>query len=235
MKAFLLAAGYGTRLRPLTDSIPKCLVPIRGKPLLGWWFDLFRRHGVDAVLINTHYLAARVEDFAREYGAVHPELHIQTVYEPELLGSGGTIGANREFIQGEDSFLICYADNLTDIDLTAMQYFHNKCSAPLTMALFHAPNPTQCGIARVDETGFITEFEEKPKYPAGDLANAGVYVARREILDLFPDKLPLDIGFDILPQLIGKMCGWPVEGFLLDIGTHANYRRAQEEWPHDHL
>lgn len=235
MKAFLLAAGYGTRLRPLTDATPKCLVPIRGKPLLGWWFDLLRHHRVSGVLINTHYLAAQVESFTVQYSADHPEFYIQTVYEPELLGSGGTIWTNRGFVQGETSFLICYADNLTDIDLTAMARFHSGHTAPLTMALFHAPEPSQCGIATMDDTGLIAEFTEKPEHPNSDLANAGIYLARQDIFDVFPGNLPIDIGFDILPRLAGKMYGWPVEGFHLDVGTPDTYQRAQEEWPHDHF
>jgi len=210
-------------------------MPVRGRPLLGWWFDLFRRHGVTETLVNTHYRAPLVENFAAQYGKACPELRIRTVYEPELLGSGGTVWVNRDFVREEESFFICYADNLTDVDLTAMERFHAGHGAPLTMALFHAPDPSQCGIAGMDGAGRIIRFTEKPERPESGLANAGLYLARREFFDAFPRRLPLDIGFDVLPRLVGEMYGWPVKGYLLDIGVPENFYRAQEEWPHDYL
>lgn len=235
MKAFLLAAGFGTRLRPITDTIPKCMVPIHGKPLLGRWFDLLRKHGVTDVLVNTHYLPEPVREFIRAYNAGKTGLSAHETYEPELLGSGGTIRANRDFVRDEKDFLICYADNLTDADLTSFQRFHEMRGSLLTMALFHTNVPEQCGIAELDADGRIVEFAEKPKHPKSDLANAGMYIADGRIFDyLEPDKTPLDFGKDILPKLVGQMSGWNTEGYLIDIGTPENYKRANEEWPYDH-
>ena len=127
MKAFLMAAGLGTRLRPITNTIPKCMVPIQGKPLLAWWMDLFEKHGVSDVLINTHYLPESVRKFIDLYNK-NPEHHTKMIesYEPILLGSAGTLRKNRDFVVGENSFLICYADNLTNADLTALAAFHKK-------------------------------------------------------------------------------------------------------------
>ncbi|WP_298022589.1 nucleotidyltransferase family protein [uncultured Dysosmobacter sp.] len=153
MKAFLLAAGYGTRLKPITDAIPKCMVPIHGQPLLGWWFALLRKHGVTDVLVNTHYLPESVRELIRIYNAKGTGLTAHETYEPELLGSGGTIRANRAFVRDEKDFLICYADNLTDDNLTAFQRFHEERRDVLTMALFHADVPRQCGIAELDGEG----------------------------------------------------------------------------------
>lgn len=234
MKAYLLAAGYGTRLRPLTETVPKCMVPIRGQPLLRWWLALLRRHGVSEVLVNTHYLPEPVREFMRAYNQQNTGLTVYEAYEPELLGSGGTIRANRDFVKGEEAFLICYADNLTDADLSAFQAFHREHDGVLTMALFHTNQPKQCGIAALDEAGRIIAFEEKPEHPASDLANAGMYMAGPELFKyLDTDKPLLDFGKDVLPKLIGQMYGWPTQGYLIDIGTMENYQRANREWAHD--
>lgn len=235
MKAFLLAAGYGTRLKPITDTVPKCMVPIRGHPLLGWWLKLLREHGVKEVLINTHYLPEPVWSFIEAYNFEQTGLTVFESYEPDLLGSGGTIRANRAFVEGEDSFLICYADNLTDADLTDFLLFHKEHSAPLSMALFRTSTPEQCGIAELDEERRIVKFTEKPEYPKSNLANAGMYIADERIFNfLDPSKTPLDFGKDVLPMLVGQMYGWNTKGYLIDIGTMENYTRANGEWEHDY-
>lgn len=230
MKAFLLAAGYGTRLQPLTNTIPKCLVPIQGRPLLGWWFELLRSHGISEVLVNTNYLPEPVREFIAQQNRTQNGLTAYEYYEPKLLGSGGTIRENRDFVAGEESFLICYADVLTNADLSEFERFHNAHDGMLSMALFHTNLPHQCGIAALDQNARITEFEEKPAHPKSDLANAGIYLARQTIFDLLPEKPVLDFGLDVLPRLIGHMFGWLTEGYLIDIGTMENYERANKEW-----
>ncbi len=237
MKAFLLAAGKGTRLRPYTDKIPKCLMPIGETPLLEIWIALLARHGVEKVLINTGHLAEQVHRFVdrarRRY-----TIGIELVHEPRLLGSGGTLWENRGFVAGERDFVIAYADNLTDIDLSRMMRHHRRFrerGGVLTMALFHAPDPKACGIATLGEEGRIVSFEEKPRHPAGDLANGGVYVASGAVFDFFPtaphaDDAVLDFGHHVLPRLAGRMFGYPVQGYLKDIGTVSAYREALEQW-----
>lgn len=235
MKAFLLAAGFGTRLRPITDTIPKCLVPIKGKPLLQWWFELFEKYGVDEVLINTHYMAEQVESFIKKYTSHHIGIRVVTCYEKELRGSGGTVYANRGFIKCGEDFLICYADNLTDINVQELVAEHKKRDTPLTMALFRTNVPKQCGIAAVDENGLITEFTEKPENPKSDLANAGIYVASSKLYQYFEDKEFCDFGKDVLPKLAGKMYGFEIHAYLRDIGTIQNLELAREEWQYDYL
>ncbi len=230
MKAFLLAAGYGTRLRPLTDAIPKCLVPIRGEPLLSWWFQLLCRHGYRDVLVNTHYLARLVRAYLNDFNCQLTGLIAHEFYEEVLLGSGGTVKANRDFLTTDEPFAICYADNLTNIDLTSMLAFHRQHGGVLTMALFRCGNPKACGIAAADPSGRIVAFEEKPKNPQGNLANAGVYIANPELFRYFPDAAFCDFGKEVLPSLVGKMYGWEIQDYLIDIGTPENYRKAQEEW-----
>lgn len=233
MKAFLLAAGYGTRLRPLTAKIPKCLVPIQGIPLLGWWLQLFIEHGVTDVLINTHYLAEAVRDFVRQADAAKIRIHL--VHEAELRGSGGSIAANREFIKDEAAFLICYADNLTNCNLTALRNFHEKHGGVLTVGLFKADQPSQCGIVSMSKNNVITKFEEKPLRPRSNLANAGIYVANSKLFSYFPNCSVFDLGKDVLPRLVGKMHGLLLDGYLRDIGTLESYQLANEEWQDDYF
>ena len=229
MKAYLLAAGLGTRLRPITDTIPKCLVPICGRPLLAWWMDLFASCSVTEVLINTHYLPGPVRDFISENNRTFP-VKLVEVYEEELKGSAGTIRDNRDFVKGCDDFLIVYADNLTNADLKGMIEFHKESHSPLTMGLFHTNRPKECGIAALDGENHITEFVEKPENPKSDLANAGVYVAGAELFDHIQKSGVCDLGKDVLPKLVGRMYGFEIKDYLIDIGTMPNYEKAQTDW-----
>ncbi|MBQ3446898.1 MAG: nucleotidyltransferase family protein [Synergistaceae bacterium] len=236
MKAFLLAAGLGTRLRPLTLTVPKCLVPIHSKPLLQWWVELFSQHGIREVMINTHYLREPVAEFIRANNSSGSGVTLHEAYEPELSGSGGMVRDNRNFVDGEDGFMIAYADNLTDANLTAFREFHRdtclKNGGLLSMALFRANHPEQCGIASLDDDMSITAFTEKPAHPSSSLANAGIYIASPEIFSYIPREGSADFGKDVLPRLVGKMYGWETDGYLLDIGTPENYSKAQQEWRH---
>ena len=228
MKAYLLAAGLGTRLRPITDTVPKCLVPVCGRPLLSWWMDHLERHGIDDVLVNLHHLPDPVYDFARSYGG---PVRMHLVMEPELLGSAGTLHANRSFVDGEEQFFILYADNLTDVDLTALRDFNRQHPAPLTVGLFHAENPRACGIVSLDSGSTIVAFEEKPREPVGDLASAGMFVARPGLFEyVWPSTYPYDLGSHVMPAMVGSMNGVLVDGYLRDVGTHENLERAEREW-----
>ena len=222
MKAFLLSAGYGTRLKPLTNNIPKCLVPI--------WMDFFEKHGINEVLINTHYLADEVREFIEYYNAQKTGVTLIESYEKDLLGSGGTVAINKSFIKNEEKFLICYADNLTNIDLSELIKFHTKKQGILTMGLFYTNNPKECGIAAIDSHDLIYEFIEKPERPKSHLANAGIYVTNLDIFKYLPQKKFIDFGKDVLPSLVNKMYGYQMKDYLLDIGNLENYNKAQKEW-----
>lgn len=238
MKAFLMAAGKGTRLKPFTDKHPKCLIPIHGKPLLEIWLDLLSRHGVRDVLINTHHHADQVEDFI-EGQRPQRAMTLNTVYEPTLRGSAGTLWDNRHFITSGDDFFIAYADNLTNLDLSKMIDFHIKIRSMggvLTMGLITAPNPKACGIASLDQHHRIVRFEEKPEHPESNLANAGVYLTNRQIFNelaaIPKDSDPvMDMGYHLLPRLVGRMFGYRLPDFLIDIGTLKAYALALARWP----
>jgi mannose-1-phosphate guanylyltransferase len=229
MKAFLLAAGLGTRLRPLTDRLPKCLVPVDGRPILDIWLENLERAGVDQVLLNLHHLP----DLVRAHLADHRGTpSVVTAHEPELLGSAGTLAANRDFVGDDDVFLTVYGDDLTDFDLRHLTAALDAApDAEAAIATFRAPRPEACGILEV-ENGVVTSFEEKPAAPRGNLANAGMYAFRRSVLDLVPDGRPADIGTQLLPRLVGRSVAVPVEdAFLIDIGTPEALARAEAQWP----
>lgn len=227
MKAFLLAGGLGTRLRPLTDSTPKCLLPIRGVPLLSIWLEVCHRHKIDEVLINIHQHSKCV----RDYLAAHRNgVNIRLVDEPVLLGSAGTLLANRDWVAAESSFWIIYADVLTTADLSRMMEFHLDHEGIATLGAYEVPDPERCGILDVDDNMRVQRFVEKPKDPPSHLAFAGIMIANASLLEGIPERVPSDIGFDVLPSLAGKMFAFPISDYLLDIGTLGNYKLAQSSW-----
>ncbi|MDD2708037.1 MAG: nucleotidyltransferase family protein [Verrucomicrobiae bacterium] len=228
MKAFLLAAGLGVRLRPLTLDTPKCLLPIGGKPLLGHWFDSLQRAGVKDVLLNTHYLSQQVDAFVKSWRG---NMRVHTAYEPVLLGSAGTLRANRSFVENDESFLVCYADNWTLFNAAELIRCHEQHHGehPLgTMLLHRTARPKECGIATLDARGWVTAFEEKPAAPVSNLANSGIYVFSRESLALLPPAAPADIARDFIPRLLPRLLGWESADLLVDIGSPASYQRANE-------
>lgn len=228
MKAFLLAGGLGERLRPLTDRIPKCLAPINGVPLLATWLDLCERHAISEALINVSRHADLVEKFLAE---ATWNVDIRLVREAEPLGNAGTVLAQKDFIGTDESFFIMYTDNLTDVSLDKLAACHRRHTAPLTMGLFRTPAPEASGIVQMDNDGRIVAFAEKPAVPIGNLANAGIYVARQSLFDAIPSDRPIvDFGRDVFPRLIGQMYGCLIEEFLMDIGNPAALSEASRLW-----
>ncbi|MDA1349376.1 MAG: nucleotidyltransferase family protein [Chloroflexi bacterium] len=218
LAALVLAGGLGTRLRPLTDDTPKCLLPVGEDVLLGRWLSALEQAGVDEVVVNTHHLADVVRPFLLRASS-KGRMCVAESHEPDLLGSAGTLSANRSLADGKEAVVVLYADNVSDVDLRQMLSRHKEQILPVSMLLFHAVDPNACGIAVVDEVGRVVAFEEKPKHPTSDLANAGVYVfdadAYREAADLGGK----DIGFDVLPNFVGRMYGIVHNGYHVDVGT----------------
>ena len=229
-RALLLAGGLGTRLRPLTDTVPKCLVPVGGQPILTWWLDALEAAGITEALINTHHLPDPVRAYMVQQNAQRA-LQLSEAYEPELLGSAGTVHANRDWADGADRIVVIYADNLSDIDLGTLVAFHDSHDDPMTMALFRAEHPEKCGIATLDAQGVITEFIEKPEHPASDLANAGIYVLDAEAWREIADMDAFDFGFDVIPRFAGRMRGFAHPGYHRDIGTPEALAAANADAP----
>lgn len=232
MKAFLLAGGFGTRLKPLTDTIPKCLVPIDGKPLLAYWLEQLVEHGCHDILINTHYLHESVEAFIKSSPY---KRNVTLVHEPELLGTLGSIRAYRSFFEGEAT-LIAHADNfcITDWEGFKAAFATRPPSCKLTMMLFKTPTPWSCGIVKTNELGVLTQYIEKPesakRNPAefGDLANAAVVIASSHAIEdmCAMPKQHDDLCRDYLPLQVARANTFLNNGIHIDIGTPETYAMA---------
>lgn len=229
MKAVLLAAGLGTRLRPLTDTVPKCLAPILGTPLLGIWLDrLLGSRIVERVLVNTHYLPQQVTNFVRDSRWSN---EVDLVFEPELLGTGGTLLENRQWI-GQDAILVAHADNLTLFDTDAFLAAHRNrpSGCALTMMTFDTDAPHSCGIVEED-AGVVVRFHEKVPNPPGCRANAAVYIFEPEVIAFmasFGTRF-VDISTQVLPHFLGRMATYHNSVYHRDIGTLNSLALAQQE------
>jgi histidinol-phosphate phosphatase family protein len=228
--SIILAGGLGSRLRPLTDKLPKCLVPIKGRPLLDYWVDALAASGVKNARVNTHAQAEQVRAYIQRVNG-SDRLKLGETYEPTLLGSAGTITANADLADDADDVIVVYADNFSDVDLARMLAFHRGHGDPFTMLLFRAPNPSACGIAELDDHGRVVSFVEKPSEPKSDLANGGVYIVTAEAYREIAAMRAFDIGFEVLPKFVGRMHGWPWEGYHLDIGTPEALAKARRDAP----
>lgn len=229
MKALLLAAGLGTRLRPLTNEIPKCLVPIQGKPLLSYWIDTLVNAGITEILINTHYFSEKVEDFIH----THPhKKYITMVYEKELLNTGGTILANKEFFKHEP-FILIHADNLSFCDFNAFLRSHTNRpkKTELTMMLFKTTVPKSCGIVQLDSNNIVEAFFEKVENPPSNLANGAVYICESSIITFLESlkKEEIDFSLEVIPAYLGKINTFLNDVYHKDIGSPQTYDEAQKD------
>jgi mannose-1-phosphate guanylyltransferase len=230
MKAVLLAAGFGTRLRPLTDTVPKCLVTIQQKPLLARWLDLLFAHHIEAALINTHYLADVVESFIQ----TSPwKQFISLVHEPELLGTAGTLLKNKEFLS-DGAFLLAHADNLTRFDVDAFVQAHaqRKPGVEITMMTFETDVPHSCGIVELDQDNIVVAFHEKSPLDYGNRANAAVYIIEPTVLDFLSslNKEIIDFSTEVLPHYLGRMQTFHNQDYHRDIGTPQSLQLAEIEF-----
>ena len=227
MKALLLAAGLGTRLRPITNTIPKCLVPISGKPLLEYWLDNLSKVDIDKFLINTSYLSEQVVSFINNSKYKN---QVTLVNEKDLLNTGGTILANKDFFNDE-SFMLIHADNLSFCDFEKFIESHKErpANCEITMMLFQSDNPSSCGIVELDDNNIVQKFHEKVKNPPSNLANAAVYICEPTIFTFLEslNKKEIDFSNDVLPQFMGKINTYINNMYHRDIGTVESYGLAQ--------
>ena len=228
IRAILLAAGFGTRLRPITLHTPKCLVQVAGEVLLGRWLKQLESVGCESVLINTHYLAEQVVHFLEGWNS--PQMSIVATYEPELLGTAGTLLANQSFFEGSTGLLI-HADNAMEGDLHELIIAHqkrpNQCL--LTMLTYHTDRPQSCGIVLTNSAGIVTNFFEKVDDPPGNCANGALYVFDDLLLDHVSrmSPAPCDFSTEVIPRLLGKIKSFHTSKPYLDIGTPSALAQAQ--------
>jgi len=196
--------------------------------MLSIWLQACKRFGIEEVLINLHAHAAAVSEFLRQ-DINGPRVRV--VVEQQLLGSAGTLRANRDWVNSDEFFWVFYADVLNCADLEGMLRVHQKRKPAATLGVYEVPDPRRCGIVTADGDGVIQQFVEKPEHPAGNLAFSGLMIGTPAVLDVIPSSVPADIGFHVLPQLAGRMIAYSISDYLLDIGTMENYEKAQATWP----
>ncbi len=229
MKALLLAAGEGTRLRPLTLDRPKPMVPVAGCPMVAYALDWLRESGVDSVVVNLHYkpepLVAFVGDGSR-FG-----LSATFSREPELLGSAGALVPLRSFLVDENPFVVLYGDVLTNLRLADVLADHRASKADVTVVLTTVDDPKRAGMVELNSERWIQRFVEKPQSWAGppSCANAGIYVLGPRVWDFLPLDGFCDFAFDVFPAMLAggaRLRGFPSSDILLDIGSHERLAAA---------
>ena len=231
MKALVLAAGEGTRLRPHTSDRPKPMVEIAGEPAIAYALTWLRHHGIRDVAINLHHHV----DVLRRYVGTGRRFGVQVTYsvEPELLGTAGALRPLQRFFTGEDSFVVLYGDVLTDLELRPVLAGHASSGADATLVLTEVDDPTRAGIVAFDGAHWVTRLEEKPAANAvfSRWANAGVYVCGPKVLEHVAPEGPQDFVRELFPAMLGAGCrlqAFPTEARVVDYGSPERLRLAVE-------
>ena len=222
MQALILAGGEGTRLRPLTTTVPKPVVPLVDRPFMAFMLEWLRGHGVDDVVMSCGFLAAGVRNVLGDGSAYG--IRLRYVEEPRPLGTGGALKFAESML--DERFLMLNGDVLSDIDVSAQVAQHERTGAAATLALTPVEDPSNYGLVRLAADGQVTEFVEKPAPDQIDTSNisAGCYVLERPVLDLLEAGRPASIERDVFPRLVGDgLFGHVAQGYWLDIGTPARY------------
>ncbi|HEV8450209.1 MAG TPA: NDP-sugar synthase [Gaiellales bacterium] len=223
MIAVLLVGGEGTRLRPLTEWLPKPMLPIANRPFLEHQIGQLHGHGIDRVVLSCGYLADPIrEHFGDE---------LEYAVEPEPLGTAGAIRFSAGHI--DETFVVCNGDVLTDLDLGALIEAHRGHGARATIALHRVADPSAYGLVRTGEDGVVEAFVEKPEPGTADVdtINAGTYVLEPDVLQLIPAGRAVSVEREVFPQLVGAgLFAFTWEGRWRDIGTPVSYLAANMEW-----
>lgn len=214
----LLAAGEGTRLRPLTEVKPKCLLPVLGKPILGRWIDQILSFSHAKIYVNTHYKSREVGDYLTKAYPNNERIH--TIHESTLLGTAGTLVSL--FEDRREDIIAIHVDNFSEIDLKKfVSVFEHLENGNALAATFKTDNYKNSGMVEIDSQRIIQSYDHKPSHSKFNDANAGLYAFPKEVLEKLEldNKRPLDIALDILPHLMGRIYSFPIEGIHIDIGT----------------
>jgi mannose-1-phosphate guanylyltransferase len=224
MQALILAGGEGTRLRPLTFTVSKPVLPLAGRPHIAYVIDWLLGHGVDDVIVSCGFLA---EGMRKTLAAVEPGAEIRYAEEPDARGTAGAIRFAEEMLG--DRFLVLNGDVLCDLDLGALIEQHERTGAQATIGLYPVDDPSGYGLIHRRDDGEITEFLEKPEPEQIDTdeINAGAYLLERSVLDRIQPDRAVSIETEVFPQLIGEgLYGVRLEGYWIDIGTPERFLQA---------
>jgi len=231
MKAYILSAGLGTRLYPVTYKIPKVMLPINGKPVLWYQIRLAKFYGFDEMIINLHKNAKEVTSYFKngsEFG-----VKIYYAKEKKLLGTAGSVKAAEKFFNGE-TFLVMYGDTLRTTNFKRLFDFHKKKKGICTIALYKTLEPWTQGIIEIDKNNEVISFAEKPEKgkERSNLSNAGVLICESEVFSYIPKGKFADFGHDVLPNLtkVEKVFALETDDYIQDIGTAERYKKAKKDF-----
>ncbi len=227
LKAVILAGGEGTRLRPLTEKLPKPMIPVAGRPCVEYSIMSLVRGGLKDMVITTGYLSdklIRSIGTGRDIGA-----RILYSFESEPAGTAGAVKMISPFL--ESPFIVVYGDTLMNIDVASLYADHMKSGADVTMAVTEVDDPSEFGVVDTDGGGYVRRFQEKPKREEAmsNLINAGVYVINKDVMDMVPEGTPYDFARQLFPALLargGRIRAHRITGTWLDIGRPADLHRA---------
>ncbi len=223
----LLAAGLGTRLKPHTEYLPKCLMPIQGIPLLEYWIRMLFELGIEDILVNLHYRSDDVKEFLKRDIF---KGKIKTSFEENLLGTAGTLRANFNTLK-DKTILLIHADNLCVCDFKEFFYFHflkRPKDTEITMMTFETDVPESCGIVETDTLGKVNQFHEKVKNPPSNLANAAIYLLEPTVLEFIEKNKLSDFSLEVIPKFLIKIATWKNSKIMRDIGNPAQLKEAQK-------
>ena len=225
MQALVLAGGEGTRLRPLTLTLPKPVMPLAGQPFLTFMLDWLRRHGVDDVLLSCGY---RSHDVERVLGDEHRGMRLRYVVEDEPLGTAGPLRLAADEGVLEERVLVLNGDTLTDLDLSDEIAQHAATGATATLALVAVEDTASYGVVPTSDTGEVEAFLEKQPGPAPtNRINAGAYVLDSSVVEMVPAGRAVSIEREVFPELVGKgLYGYMADAYWMDIGTPGRYLDA---------
>ena len=225
MQAVVLAGGEGTRLRPLTYTVPKPVMPLAGRPFLSFMLDWLRGHGVDEVILSCGFMSGGVRSVL---GDIYDGMRLRYVVEDEPLGTAGALRMAHDSGLLEERFLVLNGDVLTDIDLSAELTEHERTGAAITLALHPVEDTASYGVVPIDAEGRVKAFLEKADADAPtNLINAGAYVVDREVVESIPAGRAVSFEREVFPKLVGRgLYGHAAEGYWIDIGAPERYLEA---------
>lgn len=227
IKAVLMAGGKGSRIRPLTLSRPKPMIPVANRPMIEYIVDKVKKSGFNELVVTLSYLKGQIKNLLEKD---YPDMNIKYSVEKKPLGTAGGVKKASKYI--DDTFFVLSGDVLVDIDLNEILNFHKKNKAIATMVLTPVEDPSQYGIAVLDDKNHIVKFLEKPSPHEvfSKIANTGTYILEPEIFDYINNKKrEIDFSKDIFPQLItekARMCGYILDGYWNDVGRPKTYLQA---------
>lgn len=231
MKAYILAAGLGTRLYPLTKKITKVMLPIGDKPLLWYQIKLLSYYGFSDIMINLHKNPQQITDYFGDGKNLGIQIHYS--YENKLLGTSGSIKKAKPFFDNE-TFLVLYGDNLTNYNILKLFTFHKIKKGVATIGLYESNEPWTQGVVIKNKDGMVIKFVEKPKKEEvlSNEVNSGIYFFESKIFDYIPDKEFSDFGLDVFPKLIknGSVFALNTSDYIQDIGTYKRYEKAKRDF-----